>query len=100
MSDAAVQLGGKADSFELPEKIAAVLPVEQRNKLAGRGYFKLGKSVQTPSIERGEVVYNQTCATCHGDNGQGLKQDGVQSFPPLWGKDSFNWGAGMHRVYE
>ena len=71
MSDAAVQLGGKADSFVLPEKIAAVLPVEQRNKLAGRGYSKLGKSVQTPSIERGEVVYNQTCATCHGDNGQG-----------------------------
>ena len=19
-------------------------------------------------------------------------------FPPLWGKDSFNWGAGMHRI--
>ncbi|WP_392339953.1 c-type cytochrome [Moritella marina] len=98
MSDTVVQLGGKADSFVLPEKIAAALPVEQRNKLAGRGYPKLAKSVETPSIERGEIVYKQTCASCHGAEGQGLKQDGVQSFPPLWGKDSFNWGAGMHRV--
>ena len=24
--------------------------------------------------------------------------DGTFAFPPLWGKDSFNWGAGMHRV--
>ncbi len=39
---------------------------------------------------------------CHGDNGQGLQasldiRDGYL-FPPLWGPDTFNDGAGMHRV--
>ena len=50
----------------------------------------------------GQVVYGQRCALCHGDGGEGLRatsqpQDGYL-FPPLWGDDSFNDGAGMHRV--
>lgn len=52
--------------------------------------------------EAGQVVYEQRCQVCHGDNGQGLQatldiREGYL-FPPLWGPDSFNDGAGMHRV--
>ena len=49
-------------------------------------------------IARGKVVYAQNCAICHGENGEGQKAAGHYVFPPLWGKDSFNWGAGMHRI--
>ena len=35
---------------------------------------------------------------CHGDDGQGQKVAGRYVFPPLWGGDSYNWGAGMHQL--
>jgi len=49
---------------------------------------------------RGASVYSATCATCHGADGQGLRNvDGEgYAYPPLWGPDSFNTGAGMHRI--
>jgi thiosulfate dehydrogenase len=50
----------------------------------------------------GQVVYTGRCAVCHGADGEGLRAtlepaDGYV-FPPLWGTDSYNDGAGMHRV--
>jgi thiosulfate dehydrogenase len=37
---------------------------------------------------------------CHGADGEGLKRaDGRLIFPPLWGDQSFNIGAGMARTY-
>jgi thiosulfate dehydrogenase len=67
--------------------------------LPGRGYPKKGfKSPQPPDYARGEKVYASDCALCHGDDGQGRKVAGDYVFPPLWGGDSFNWGAGMHRL--
>ncbi|MDH3440329.1 MAG: c-type cytochrome, partial [Gammaproteobacteria bacterium] len=54
------------------------------------------------NVEAGRVVYQEKCQTCHGWNGFGLRAssnpaDGY-TFPPLWGGDSFNNGAGMNRV--
>jgi len=50
----------------------------------------------------GETVYAENCAVCHGDDGAGLAATANRSdgyvFPPLWGPDSFNNGAGMNRV--
>lgn len=66
--------------------------------LPGQGYPKLEKPAQTPSMARGASIYAANCALCHGENGGGAKVEGRYAFPPLWGKDSFNWGAGMHRV--
>ncbi len=51
----------------------------------------------------GEKVYKEQCASCHGDNGQGVKREGKANgyeFPPLWGKDTYNTGAGMFRVIK
>ncbi len=67
-------------------------------KLPGRGYPKLKKPAQKPDYTRGEKVYVANCTVCHSADGQGTKVDGRYVFPPLWGKDSFNWGAGMHRI--
>lgn len=67
-------------------------------KLPGQGYLKLAKPEQTPDIARGRDIYKNNCSICHGANGEGMQANGAYAFPPLWGKDSFNWGAGMHRV--
>ncbi len=68
-------------------------------KMKGRGYPKLAEPPKPFSRERGKYVYAADCAVCHGDNGQGRKSaDGSYAFPPLWGAQAFNWGAGMHSV--
>lgn len=52
---------------------------------------------------QGKLVYDQLCVSCHGAEGEGVRvgkagdAQGYQ-FPPLWGPDSYNDGAGMHRV--
>lgn len=54
-----------------------------------------------PDSVRGEKIYQVQCATCHGDNGEGIKDKrGDVVFPPLWGDESFNIGAGMARTYK
>jgi thiosulfate dehydrogenase len=63
----------------------------------GSGYPKLKKG-SPPDYARGEKVYAQNCALCHGVDGQGQRAGDRQVFPPLWGPRSFNWGAGMHQV--
>jgi thiosulfate dehydrogenase len=47
----------------------------------------------------GQQVYAAKCALCHGAEGQGQSAaDGSVVFPPLWGRRSFNWGAGMSSI--
>lgn len=66
--------------------------------LPGAGYPKLAAPATAPSYARGEQVFHRECALCHADDGQGQKVAGGYVFPPLWGPDSFNWGAGMANV--
>ena len=66
--------------------------------VAGSGYPKLKKAAEAPDYARGEKVYAQNCALCHGPDGQGQRSGDQQVFPPLWGARSFNWGAGMHQL--
>jgi len=69
------------------------------DKVAGRGVGKVDPAIK-PDSANGQAVYAQQCAVCHGDQGQGLKHaDGHFIFPPLWGEESFNIGAGMARTY-
>ena len=67
-------------------------------KLEGAGYSRLPKPPQPADPERGAAVYAANCALCHGGAGAGMKVGGSYVFPPLWGAESFNWGAGMHVV--
>lgn len=67
-------------------------------QLQGRGYPKLTKPVRSPDVTRGAKVFEVHCAICHGASGQGYRFDGKYIFPPLWGSESYNWGAGMHRI--
>lgn len=68
------------------------------DKVAGRGVGKIDPSLK-PDAENGKQVYAKQCAVCHGADGEGLKRaDGSLIFPPLWGDQSFNVGAGMART--
>lgn len=58
----------------------------------GRGLASLPNL--RPNRTNGERVYAFQCAGCHGADGQGS----VPIFPPLWGPQSFNDGAGMNGI--
>ena len=57
---------------------------------------------RSANLTSGEQVFETRCAICHGGDGAGLRASANPAdgyvFPPLWGPDSFNNGAGMHRV--
>jgi len=69
----------------------------------GRGTPSLPFLDRAADAAKGRVVYAATCQACHQADGQGLRRGKIGDaagylFPPLWGPDSFNDGAGMHRL--
>ncbi|MFG1393388.1 c-type cytochrome [Xanthobacter agilis] len=69
----------------------------------GRGTPKMAELSRPASPEKGAIVFQEHCASCHGPEGRG-KRVGVAGdgkgyeFPPLGGTDTFNNGAGMARL--
>ncbi len=51
-------------------------------------------------LVKGKEIYTVECQTCHGEDGAGIKtaNNSTYQFPPLWGQDTYNHGAGMNRV--
>jgi thiosulfate dehydrogenase len=93
------------------------LPIDSREMTAMIGYIRFlsdsapahveGRGVPTAHLldraadpTHGAEVYASRCAVCHGADGQGARNPDGQGYryPPLWGVDSFNSGAGMHRI--
>lgn len=67
--------------------------------LPGKGFLRLQPTASGHDPARGAQVFAERCAACHGADGQGQKNaDGSYVFPPLWGPQSFNWGAGMAEI--
>ena len=48
----------------------------------------------------GKKLYAEKCTDCHGKSGAGAKDPGAASwtYPPLWGRNSYNDGAGLFRL--
>ncbi|MFZ9616181.1 MAG: c-type cytochrome [Fluviibacter sp.] len=72
-------------------------------KVEGSATFPSKPPNRRADLAAGEKIYNEQCASCHGTDGLG-KRVGVKGdaqgyiFPPVWGPDSFNDGAGMNRL--
>lgn len=72
-------------------------------KIEGTGVFLSQMPNRRANPEVGAKIYAEKCASCHGEDGLG-KRVGAPGdaqgyvFPPLWGPDSFNTGAGMNRL--
>ncbi len=56
----------------------------------GRGFVKLSDLTGNPV--RGGTLYASQCAGCHGADGAGVPP----VIPAVWGRDSYNDGAGMN----
>lgn len=64
----------------------------------GRGFPAIPAPPLPPDDARGKAVFVEHCASCHGEDGQGLKDGDTVVNPPIWGPRSYNWGAGMAQV--
>lgn len=73
----------------------------ENRKKEFKGYPKIKLPTVAVDLEKGKQVYTKECLLCHGENGQGVLNTVAgygYTYPPLWGPDSYNDGAGMYRV--
>lgn len=68
--------------------------------IKGQGFVKIFIPNRAVNLEHGKEVFSKNCAVCHTPSGKGVKDPNGYTYlyPPLWGDDSFNHGAGMARV--
>lgn len=66
----------------------------------GTGIFEIPFLDRAADPQRGATIYSEKCASCHGASGEGmLAADNMEySYPPLWGPNSYNSGAGLFRM--
>lgn len=69
-------------------------------KPAGAGLQELGFIERAADKEKGRLVFEQQCSRCHGTGGEGQLSfnNSAYAYPPLWGRHSYNIGAGMYRL--
>lgn len=74
--------------------------VAQGEVPSGAGLAKMKPLDRAADPAKGKLAYESQCSVCHGTDGQGVKvADGSEyQFPPLWGKNSYNQGAGLYRL--
>ena len=74
--------------------------VQKGKKPHGSGIEKLPYLDRAADPKKGQIVYTAQCQTCHGANGEGqLAADALEyTYPPLWGPNSYNDGAGLYRL--
>lgn len=74
--------------------------VRKGEKIEDSGVEELPLLERAADPVRGKAAYLSKCKICHGAEGEGLlRHDSLAyTYPPLWGKNSYNTGAGLHRL--
>jgi len=77
--------------------------VRRGEKLSGLGAGTMPELDRAADPARGRDIYQARCIDCHNVDGAGVQNSlpglgAGYAFPPLWGSDSFNDGAGMARL--
>jgi thiosulfate dehydrogenase len=100
-------LNGKAldtTSFEMRSILAYLHwvgdEIPKGKKPKGSGIMDLPYLNRAADPAKGNAVFQSKCKVCHGPEGQGqLNIEGYgYTYPPLWGKNSYNSGAGLFRL--
>lgn len=74
--------------------------VPKKKSPRGSGIFKIKGLKRACDPILGKKVYELKCLSCHQADGQGVLAENKKSYtyPPLWGKNSYNIGAGLFRI--
>lgn len=103
-------LNGRALPLNSPPMLAMLAYMDwlsqdyaRGSQVKGQGLPKIPLLDRAAEPEQGRRIFARKCASCHGPQGQGQWQSPQDRaagyrYPPLWGSDSFNDGAGMHRL--
>lgn len=100
-------LNGTAPAPESKEMKAMVAYIRWVGKEVKKGKTPYGAGlVEVPYMDRaadpekGKLAYTQKCVSCHGPDGAGQAdaEGNGYVYPPLWGKHSYNHGAGLYRL--
>lgn len=69
-------------------------------RIEGQGFVKIDIPDRKADLKHGNTIFEKHCMSCHGQDGQGIAATDSKgyTYPPLWGPDSYNDGAGMSRV--
>lgn len=100
-------LNGKPLDIYSKEMQAIVAYMEWLGKDVPKGEAPKGVGIyDVPLLDRaadpikGKVVYTQLCQSCHMEDGRGMMKanNTGYTYPPLWGENSYNNGAGLYRL--
>ncbi len=74
--------------------------VPKGQKPSGVGFKDAAFLERAANPDNGKLVYQEKCQSCHQANGNGLLNTDktAYTYPPLWGKNSYNNGAGLYRL--
>jgi thiosulfate dehydrogenase len=74
--------------------------VARGTKTKGSGIEELPFLNRAADPAKGKIIYVSICQKCHGNNGEGKLADGRKEYlyPPLWGSNSYNVGAGIYQL--
>ena len=80
------------------EWLSEDVPVERETEF--KGFAKVELPAEAADPIKGRAIYTKHCQSCHMEDGQGQRPSETDKYiyPPLWGNDTYNHGAGMHRV--
>ncbi len=74
--------------------------VPKGEKAKGSGFKDIAFLDRPADPAKGKEVYAINCKSCHMETGQGVLNDDqtAYTYPPLWGDNSYNDGAGLFRL--
>lgn len=74
--------------------------VERGVSPKGAGLPQLEYLIRAADTVKGKQYYTKYCVSCHTGDGRGIKHDNQVEwlYPPLWGAECYNTGAGLYRL--
>ncbi len=74
--------------------------IPKGKKPLGSGVPQLKYMDRSADPSKGKMVFVNNCQRCHGNSGEGQPNATASGYiyPPLWGANSYNTGAGMYRL--